>query len=227
MFSKQNLKQVKWISIIGAILNIVLLGILIGSLVAFQNVIPYRILIYISVIDLAFSLLLISTSLRIDQIFYRLKWVNMLCSSLSLAVVLSVFFLGRNSMNQTITINWPLYVLLALAILFMFGDVVIIKLKYRNNPFYHNGQFKKNVFTTYQDVTPKKKVDDVVVEDRSDKSEPVEQEVLDKNLSYYEVYQMRSKELQQTDDDFDNGVINEQEYQKRRKDIYAKYDKYN
>ena len=47
------------------------------------------------------------------------------------------------------------------------------------------------------------------------------------NLSYFERYQKRSEELQKVDEDFDNGLISEQEYQKRRKEIYARYDRYN
>ena len=41
------------------------------------------------------------------------------------------------------------------------------------------------------------------------------------------MYEKRSQELRMVEEDFDNGLIDELEYNKRRKDIYAKYDKYN
>ena len=41
------------------------------------------------------------------------------------------------------------------------------------------------------------------------------------------MYEKRSQELKKVEEDFDNGLIDEQEYNKRRKDIYAKYDRYN
>ena len=237
MISNQKLKSIKWISIVGAIVNFVLLGFLLYGLVHFQNVKAFAVLIYIAIIDIVFTLLLISSSLRIDQIFYRLKWVNILCSVLSLTVVLSIFFINKENAGSPYTINmgWPIYVLLALAIVLMMSDVVIIKLKYRNNPFYHNGKVKKT-YTQYKDVTPtyeapSQSVNQEVIEndEAPQQNQSPKQEVVDElaNLSYFERYQKRSEELQKVDDDFDNGLINEQEYQKRRKNIYAKYDKYN
>ena len=235
MISNQKLKSVKWISIVGAIVNIVLIGILLGALAQFRNFVPYAILIYIAVIDIAFSLLLISSSCRIDQIFYRLKWVNMLCSALTLTIVLAIFFISRENAGTDveITMKWPIYLILGIAIVLMSTDVVIVKLKYRNNPFYHNGKFKKT-YTNYTDVTnryePKKDNDqEVVYEDKTQQTQQVKQEVVDElaNLSYFERYQKRSEELQKVDEDFDNGLITEQEYQKRRKEIYARYDRYN
>ena len=71
---------------------------------------------------------------------------------------------------------------------------------------------------TKEYITPEKREQDKVVD---------EKDVFDSNMSYFEMYEKRSQELKKVEEDFDNGLIDEQEYNKRRKDIYAKYDRYN
>ena len=46
-------------------------------------------------------------------------------------------------------------------------------------------------------------------------------------MSYFEMYEKRKEELNKIEEEFDQGKISEQEYQNKRKAIYAKYDRYN
>ena len=233
---KNKLKKYKLFSLISAIINLVVVSILLYGLVTvIENIrtlsqvnggsVPsdsysiyksYSILFYVLSIDGVFSLLIISSSVRIDQIFYRLKWVNSLVSTLTIVVSIALYILNvKYPTGGGIKISVLLYIIIAINTILMHIDVISIYLKYKNNPFYHNGKFKR-AYTTYQ-VKEEKKEEKPVV----DNNDPL------KNLSYFELYEKRSEELHQVENDFDQGLINEQEYNRRRKEIYAKYDKYN
>ena len=245
MFSKQKLKNIKWFTIAGAIINLVAIVILfVGMAIAISNIESaveinniatnnqlylynrYIILINILAVDIVFSLLLISMSFRIDQIYYRLKWVNITTDIISVSVTIFVALLAKKyASDGALLIQSPiLYVLIGVGALLILVDHIILIIKYKDNPFYHNGKFKNTSNTrvyqanTKEYITPEKREQDKVVD---------EKDVFDSNMSYFEMYEKRSQELKKVEEDFDNGLIDEQEYNKRRKDIYAKYDRYN
>lgn len=253
MFSKINLKKIKWISIIGAILNIALSIIFFVSLYqaisnieeinALQNGVSevqyslyqtYGLLINLTTVTIVFSLLLISSSLRIDQIYVRLKWVNILSSVFSALTTFIILYTSmKNSDPTVLVIQSPLiYVLLAISVICMILDQIRLHIKYKNNPFYHNGKFKSNTskynyrYTTNQSnqknedgyFTPRPREENKVIE---------EENVFDNNMSYFEMYEKRSEELRKVEEEFDEGKLSEAEYNAKRKAIYAKYDKYN
>ena len=253
MFSKLNFKNVKWVSILGAILNIVLsiiffIGLYqaisnIEAINALQNGVSevqyslyrtYSLLINLTSVTIAFSLLLISSSLRIDQIYVRLKWVNILSSIFSVITTFIILFTSMNNNDSSVLkIQSPLiYVLLAISVICMIFDQIRLYFKYKNNPFYHNGKFKSNSsqfnyrYTTSQPnqqsedgyITPRPREENKIIE---------EENVFDNNMSYFEMYEKRSEELHKVEEEFDKGEISEAEYNAKRKAIYAKYDKYN
>ena len=253
MFSKFNIKNVKWISILGAILNIVLsiiffIGLYqaisnIEAINALQNGVSevqyslyrtYSLLINLTSVTIAFSLLLISSSLRIDQIYIRLKWINILSSIFSAITTFVILFTSLNNNDSSVLkIQSPLiYVLLAISVICMIFDQIRLYFKYKNNPFYHNGKFKSNSsqfnyrYTTSQPnqqsedgyITPRPREENKIIE---------EENVFDNNMSYFEMYEKRSEELHKVEEEFDRGEISEAEYNAKRKAIYAKYDKYN
>ena len=102
MVSKYKLKNIKWFTIAGSLINLAVVIILfVGMVSAIANIenlgainngytanqayllIRYYIIVNVLSIDILFSFLLISMSFRIDQIFYRLKWVDISTPSAS------------------------------------------------------------------------------------------------------------------------------------------------
>ncbi len=241
MISKKRMKQFKWMAIAGSLVNIainvlflVYICISIGRLeevlstsfysdIHIQLYRCYYFLANFITVDLVFSLLIISASFRINQIFYRLKWANILTTIFSIAIVvlLAVFsnrFQEAGGHYVVSIQSWVIYVLLGIGLALMLADDVILYFKFKNNPFYHNGKFRKtNARSNYRS----RPEDDVI--DVNEKQNTVNQE----NLSYFEIYEKRSQELREVEDLFDQGKINEAEYSKRRKEIYEKYDRYN
>lgn len=240
MISKNRLKQIKWMTIAGALANIainisllVYICMAIGKLedilstnfysdIHIQLYRSYYFLANFITVDLVFSLLIISASFRINQIFYRLKWANILTVIFSVAVVvlLSIFSNRfQEAGTYVVTINhWIIYVLLGVALALILVDDLILYFKFKNNPFYHNGRFKKTTArSNYRPAT-----EDNVIEVNEKESDANRE-----NLSYFEIYERRSQELREVEDLFDQGKINEAEYAKKRKEIYEKYDRYN
>ena len=203
MFSKHRLKNVKWFTIAGAIINLIAVIILfvgmaiaiskIESTVAINNTYTegqlylyqrYTILINVLAIDILFSFLLISMSFRIDQIYYRLKWANISTSTMSIAVTIFVAILANKySGDGALLIQSPvLYILVGIGALLMIVDHIILMIKYKDNPFYHNGKYKNSSnakiykSTTNEYITPEKREQDKVVD---------EKDVCDSNMSYF------------------------------------------
>lgn len=245
MVSKYKLKNIKWFTIAGSLINLAVVIILfVGMVSAIANIenlgainngytanqayllIRYYIIVNVLSIDILFSFLLISMSFRIDQIFYRLKWVNISTGIMSIACTIFIALLSNKyASDGALLIQSPfIYVLVGLGVLLLSIDHIILLIKYKDNPFYHNGKFNKSSNTrvyqenTKETITPERRQEDKVVD---------EKDVFDSNMSYFEMYEKRSQELKKVEDDFDSGLIDEQEYNKRRKDIYAKYDRYN
>lgn len=181
----------------------------------------YTLLVYVISIDIMFSLLLISSSVRIDQIFYRLKWVSFLITVITITISIIISILAKNYPNGgPLQINLILFIVIGLNTILLQVDNVLLYIKYKNNPFYHNGKIKK-VYTTYTTIS------DSDSKKTSNEQNIDKKDVLDQNISYLELYEKRSQELHQVEEDFDNKLIDEKEYERRRKEIYAKYDKYN
>ncbi len=247
MFSKINLKKIKWLTIAGAVLNLILSILLfvnfslklgeLHTLAQQQNglsqpdyaiYISYQVVISIESIGMIFSLLLISMSFRLDQIYYRLKWVNFLVSCILIATLVTTLIVAnRYPYNSPVTITSPFfYVLFGISLVLLFADPVILYIKYKNNPFFHNGKFKKNYHTNPQQSS---KTEDGYINPRprDENNQVDEKDVIDNNMSYFEMYEKRSKELQEVEDLFDQGKINEEEYNKKRQEIYNRYDRYN
>lgn len=255
MFSKINLKNIKWVSLIGALINIVISVIFfislyqaitnIENLNALQNGVTeiqynlyrsYSVLINLTTVSFAFSLLLISSSLRIDQIYVRLKWVNILSIIFSVLTTIVIVSLSiTNKDPAALVIKSPLlYILLALAVIMMMFDQIRLHFKYKNNPFYHNGKFKSDSanynyrYTTNQQNQGPRKTEDGYINPRPREENKIinEEDVIDNNMSYFEMYEKRSEELHKVEEEFDQGKISEAEYNAKRKAIYAKYDRY-
>lgn len=225
-----KLKNIKWFTVVGSLINITLSIILFSFIaIALENnttstqvTLFYQIIISILSIDLIFSLLLISMSFQLNQIYYRLKWVNILviiASAFSL-ILISVVKTRYGEMSENIIeIKSPLiYIFYSIAAILILVDPIILMVKFKNNPFYHNGKYKK----TYTEYVTKDQNNH-----QNQNNNETKVEVLDENLSYFEIYERRSQELKHVEDLFDNGEIDENEYNRRRKQIYDKYDRYN
>ena len=227
-----KIRNVKWFALSGAVLNIVISAILIFGYVnfispTFQLYYYYETLINLAAITIMFSLLLISLSFRIDQLFVRLKWVSILPSIFTLVSMAILIYLNVNAPDISQIVLHPImYVLIAIAVILMSFDLIRLTIKYKNNPFYHNGKHHQRQQAYYREpsktddgyINPSQRTEDKVVD---------EKDVIDPNLSYFEIYEKRSEELKEVEDLFDEGKIDNQEYERRRKAIYAKYDRYN
>ena len=246
MISSNKLKKIKWFTIIGALANlafcIILFVYMTKGVLAIEHEYAgneqiansvlmvyrtYQILLSILSIDMVFSLLLISSSFRIDQISYRLKWVNIVVGLLStITLVILLIITNKYKVYPSIKVNIFTYILLGLSLVLIAIDPIMLYIKYKNNPFYHNGKFKKTYNNSHQHAS---KTEDGYINPRPREEDKVvdEKDVIDANLSYYEIYEKRSKELLEVEDQFDQGLINEEEYNKKRKAIYDKYDRYN
>lgn len=249
--AKLKLKSLKWFTLIGAMINICFLAVFFVQFfqaithyeeiassqggfteVQYEIYSAYYVLIYIASISMVFSLLLISMSVRIDQIYYRLKWVNITTSILSLITILGTSLIASKYPQYEIVKMFNpiiIYIILIVVILLLIIDQIILYIKYKNNPFYHGGAFKKSS-NGYHRPEHQKKTDDGYINPTQRPNEKVvdEKDVIDNDLSYFEIYERRSAELKALDELYENNKITEEEYYKRRKEIYVKYDnKYN
>ena len=247
MFSKINTRTFKWVTIVGALVNL-FISILffvtlynsisgiegLNSINGGVNEVQYKLHSYYSIlinatsISILFSLLLISISVRIDQFFVRLKWVNIVCGALTIITLASILIISnRYTDSLIIKVNNPLlYIITIIDIILISIDQIRLSIKYKNNPFYHGGKYK-NTSSKYNYrynhsndgyINPRPREEEKVVD---------ESQVIDSNMSYFEMYEKRKEELDKIEEEFDQGKISEKEYQLKRKAVYAKYDRYN
>lgn len=247
MLNNINLRNIKWITIIGALINLFIsvlvfvnlyssisgieeLNTINGGVTPTQYSVYsfYVPLINVVSVSIVFSLLLISVSVRIDQFFVRLKWVNIVTGILSISSVAAIIIISNTYQDELVVqIKSPLfYVIVGLGLLLMSFDQIRLAIKYKNNPFYHGGKFKYN--SAKYNYRPTSNSDEYLTPHPRNEEKVVPQDdVIDSNMSYFEMYEKRKEELNKIEEEFDQGKISEQEYQNKRKAIYAKYDRYN
>lgn len=235
-----NFRKFKWFTLVGSLTNVALMILIIifmnGSInaidiyaSAYDRTLPhdtyviyyvYYYMTCVATVSLVLSLLTFSSTIRDDYTYHHFIWSYIASSLLSAAIIITIvsFQLSREYTYTygLLSVNLPLvFSLLGVSILLPLVDIIRLKIKNSNNPFYS----KKN----------KQNQNFYAIQDDSSLPENEEKDNEDDlaNLSYYELYERRKKEIDDLNELYDSGKITLAEYNQKRKAIYKKYDKYN